>query len=147
VEEEDPATAVLIASIIGASTAVGTTAFNAANQPGSGPTQPTPAQLTEQSTQAVNSEAANRTIATKQAAQFLPGIESNSPGVSPDYLQNTSATFSGNANLAQSPEMQQMIAKFLGLDNGASFGSSTPFGSGSSGSSSNPNPLSPGLTG
>lgn len=141
------AIATAIAAIVGAGTSAGL-GIHSALSSGGGPTQPTPAQLTEQSTQAVNSEASNRTLATKQAAQFLPGIESNSPGVSPDYLQNTAATFSGNANLAQSPQMQQLIAQFLGLNTGGAFGSSQPFGSTSNGAStSTANPLSPGLTG
>jgi len=136
VEEVDPATATIIAAIIGSSTAIGTTAFNAANAP-EAPKPPTPAEI---STQAINTETANRATATKEAAQFVPGIEANSPGVSPDYLKNASATFSGNANLANSPQMQAMIAKILGLDTGAtgSFGGTSGFGGS--------NPLSPGLT-
>ena len=137
-EEVDPATATILAAIIGAGTSIGTTAFNAANAP-SAPKPPDPATI---STNAINAETANRATATKEAAQFLPGIEANSPGVNPDYLKNASATFSGNANLAQSPEMQQLIAKFLGVDTGASssFGGGSGFGGGGS------NPFSPGLT-
>lgn len=129
----------LIAALVGAGTSIGTTVYNSMNQP-SAPKPPDPATI---STNAINTETANRATATKEAAQFLPGIEANSPGVSPDYLKNTAATFSGNANLSNSPEMQQMIAKFLGIDTGATntFGGGTGFGGGGS------NPFSPGLTG
>ena len=130
----------LIIGLIGATaSAAGTSAsiYNSMQGPGTPPGQ-SPADITNK---AVALETSNRGTATKEAAQFLPGIESNSPGVSPDYLKDTAATFSGNANLAQSPEMQQMLAKFLGLDTGASFGGSTSFGSSSS------SPLSTGLTG
>jgi hypothetical protein len=130
----------LILPIIMAATAAAGTAhsiYSSMQGPDTPPGQ-SPADITGK---AVALESSNRGTAVKQAAQFLPGIEANSPGVSPDYLKDVSSTFSGNANLAQSPEMQQMIAKFLGIDPGASFGGSGSFGS--SGSS----PLTPGLTG
>jgi len=122
-----------------ATAAAGTSASIYSSMQGPGtPKGQSPAEITQQ---AISQETKNRGVATKEAAQFLPGIESNSPGVSPDYLKDISATFSGNANLAQSPEMAQLVARFLGVDQGASFGGSTSFGS--SGSS----PLTPGLTG
>ena len=136
-EEVDPVTATIISAIIGSATAIGTTAFNASNQPSAPKVDPT-----EVSKQAVAGETANREQATKQAAQFLPGLQYNtSGGLSPDAYQQFSSDFSGNANLSNSPQMQQLVAKFLGLDTGASFGGDSSFGSGSS------NPISPGLTG
>jgi len=129
-----------IAALASAGAGIGQTVYSDLNQP-SGPKPTDPAEITKQ---AVSQETQGRQLATKEAAQFLPGIEANSPGVSPDYLKNTSATLSGNANLAGSPEMQQLIAKFLGLDNGANFGGSGSFGTSGSGGS---NPLSTGLTG
>lgn len=137
-EEVDPATATLIAAIIGSATAVGTTAFNAANAP-SAPKPPDPTAI---SNQAINTETANRATASKEAAQFLPGIQANtSGGLSPDALAQFSSTFSGNANLGDSEQIKQMVAKFLGLETGATFGGTGSFGTGAS------NPASPGLTG
>jgi len=133
----------VIPLIIGLATAA-TTASGIYNSTQGGNGQPTPAQIAEQAKQSVSGEEKNRQLATKQAAQFLPQLQSDtSGGLSPDALKQFSATFSGNANLANSPEMSQMVAKFLGLDTGATFGGSEPFGSSSGGSS----PLSPGLTG
>ncbi len=133
----------IIAAVISAAAAVGTTIYSKVSQPSApSSTQPTPAEVTKQ---AVSSEEANRAQATKQAAQFLPGLQyETSGGLSPDAYQQFSSNFSGNANLANSPQMQQLVAKFLGLDTGASFGGDGSFGGGSSGGSS---PLSPGLTG
>src|SRR3981189_1533359 len=123
------ALATAIATIVGAGTSAGLGIHSAITE-GGAPKPPDPATI---STNAINAETANRATATKEAAQFLPGIEANSPGVSPDYLKNASATFSGNANLANSPEMQQLIAKFLGVDTGATntFGGGSGFGGGS----------------
>ena len=131
----------IIGIVTAAASAAGTahSIYSSMQGPDTPPGQ-SPADITKQ---AVASETAKRGVATKEAAQFLPGIEANSPGVSPDYLKDVSATFSGNANLAQSPEMQQLVARFLGIDQGASFGGSSSFGSGSGGSS----PFNPGLTG
>lgn len=137
-EEVDPVTATIIAAIIGSGTAIGTTAFNAANAP-SGPKPADPAEISKQ---AISTETANRDIATRQAAQFLPGIQANtSGGLSPDALQQFSANFSGNSDLASSPQMKELIAKFLGMDTGAT----NTFGGGSSFGGSNP--ASPGLVG
>jgi hypothetical protein len=136
IESCDPATATLLAAIIGSATAVGTTAFNAANAPGS-PKPPDPAQITAQ---AVNAETQNRQTATKEASQFLPTLQSNtSGGLSPEAYDQFASTFSGNANLAGSDAMKQLVAKFLGLDTGATFGGTGSFGTGAS------NPASPGL--
>lgn len=130
----------IIAAIIGAATTIGVTAYGKASAPGPNEGQPTPAEMTKQ---AVTAEQANRATATKQAAQFLPQLQSDtSGGLSPDAYKELSSTFSGNANLSNSPQMQEMVAKFLGLDTGASFGGDQPFGSGSGSS-----PLSPGLAG
>jgi hypothetical protein len=130
----------IIIGLITAGTSIASTVHSfTAGGGGGGSAPPDPAKITQD---AINSESAKRGMATKEAAQFLPGIEANSPGVSPDYLKDVSATFSGNANLAQSPEMQQLVARFLGLDQGASFGGSSSFGSGSGSSS----PFNPGLT-
>jgi hypothetical protein len=134
------AVAAAIASIVGAGTAVGSTIYNDVNKPGT-PAGPTPTQLTNQ---AINAETANRATATKEAAQILPDLQANTGGgLSPDAYGQLSSQFSGNANLGSSPQVQEMVNKFLGIDPGASFGGSSPFGGGSSGT----NPLAPGLTG
>jgi len=127
-----------IAALASAGAGIGQTIYSDLNQP-SGPKPTDPAEITKQ---AVSAETANRQTATKEAAQFLPQLQSDTGGgLSPDALKQFSSTFSGNANLANSPEMSQMVAKFLGLDTGATFGGSEPFGSSSGGS----NPLAPGL--
>lgn len=133
----------IIAAAIVAATTVGTTIYSKMSQP-SAPKQATPAEI---STQAINTETSNRATATKEAGQFLPGLQANtSGGLSPDAYKQLSATFSGNADLANSPQMQELVSRFLGLDNSASFGGSEPFGS-SGGSSGAANPSSPGLAG
>jgi hypothetical protein len=129
----------IIGALIAAATTVGVTAYDKASAPGA-PKPPDPAEVTKQ---AINAETQNRATATKEAAQFLPGLQSNtSGGLSPDALRAFSADFSGNANIADSPQMKQLISQFLGIDQGATntFGGSTGFGGGS-------NPNSPGLTG
>lgn len=138
-EEDDPATAAIIAAVIGSATSIGVTAYDHASAPGPNAGKPTPAEITKN---AITAEQGNRQVATKEAAQLVPGLEANTSGAtSPDYLKDVSATLSGNANLADSPQMKEMIAKFLGADTGATFGSDQPFGGGSS------NFASPGLTG
>ena len=129
---------VIIASLIGAGTTVGTALFQHFTQP-SAPAGPTPEEMTKS---AVSDEESRRQGATKQAAQFLPQLQADtSGGLSPDAYKDLAANFSGNANLADSPQMKQLVAKFLGLDTGAAFGGSEPFGSSSGGS----NPLATGL--
>jgi hypothetical protein len=125
-----------IASLAGAGTALGNTIYQDVNAPST--SGPSPTQITNQ---AINAETANRATATKEAAQILPDLQFNTGGgLSPDAYSQLSSQFSGNANLGNSPQMQAIVAKFLGLDTGASsFGGSTPFGS------STGNPLTPGL--
>lgn len=129
--------AALIAPIImaaSAATSAGLGIYSLVNQP-SAPKPPSPAEMTQN---AIQSETQNRTAATQQAAQFLPALQANtSGGLSPDAYQQLSANFSGNANIADSSSMQQLIARFLGLDTGSSFGTSSQFGTSS--------PASPGL--
>lgn len=126
----------IVAALIGAATTVGVTAYDKISAP-SAPQAPSPADVTKQ---AITSETSNREQATKQAAQFLPGLQYNtSGGLSPDAYAQFSSADSGNANLASSPQMQQLITKFLGLDTGATFGGDTQYGGS--------NPVSPGLTG
>lgn len=129
-----------IASLAAAGVGAGTSIYSAMNQP-SAPKAPTPTEMTNQ---AINAETANRATATKEAAQILPDLQANTGGgLSPDAYGQLSSQFSGNANLGSSPQVQEMVNKFLGIDPGASFGGSSPFGGGSSGT----NPLAPGLTG
>lgn len=143
IESCDPVTITAIAAIVGASTSAGLGIYNTVNKP-EAPAQPSPAEVTKQ---AISQEETSRGAATKQASQFLPMLQSNtSGGLSPDAYRELSANFSGNANLADSSQMKQLIAKFLGLDTGASFGGSEPFGSGGA-TSGTFNPASPGLTG
>jgi len=133
----------IIAAIIGAATTVGATIYNAKNQPSiPTSTSPSPADVTKN---AIATETANREGATKAAAQVLPGLQYNtSGGLSPDAYQTLSADFSGNAGLANSPQMKQLIAQFLGLNTSDTFGGAgAPFGTGSTQS----NLVSPGLTG
>lgn len=128
--------------IMAATAAAGTSAsiYNSMQGPGT-PPGPTPAEVTKQ---AVSDETSRRGVATKEASQFLPMLQANTGGgLSPDAYRQLSSNFSGNANLADSSQMKELISKFLGLDTGASFGGSEPFGSSSGGS----NPLTPGLTG
>lgn len=130
------ALATAIASIAAAGVGAGTSIYNATNQP-SGPKAPSPTQLTNS---AINAETANRATATKEAAQLLPDLQANTGGgLSPDAYGQLSSQFSGNANLGSSPQIQEMVNKFLGIDQGASFGGTTPFGGA--------NPASPGLAG
>ena len=135
----------IIGALIAAGATVGTTIYNKVSAPGPNAGQPTPEEMTKQ---AVSAEEANRSVATKQAAQFLPQLQSDtSGGLSPDAYRSLAANFSGNANLSNSPQMQQLIAKFLGLDTGATFGGNEPFGSSNSSSSGGSSPFSTGLAG
>lgn len=130
----------LIIGLIGATTAAAGTSASIYNSM-QGPSAPSPAEVTKQ---AISDETSKRGTATKEASQFLPMLQSNTGGgLSPDAYRELSANFSGNANLADSSQMKELISKFLGLDTGASFGGTEPFGSSSGGS----NPLTPGLTG
>lgn len=125
---------------VSAATSTGLAIHSAVSQPGQ-PSQPSPSDITKQ---AISNETDSRSQATKAAAQFLPGLQyQTSGGLSPDAYQQFSSSFSGNANLSNSPQMQQLVAKFLGLDSGNSFGGDSTFGSGGGAS----NPISPGLTG
>lgn len=136
-EEDDPVTATILAAVIGAGTTVGTTVYNHLSAP-SAPKPPDPATVTAN---AVSAETANRATATKEAGQFLPALQaSTSGGLSPEAYDQFASIFSGNANLSGSKQMQDLIAKFLGIDTSASFGGSGNFGTGSS-------PASPGLGG
>lgn len=131
----------IIPAIMAATAAIGagTSIYSAVNQP-KAPSGPTPEQITKQ---AVSDETASRAAATKQAAQFLPELQSNTGGgLSPDAYTQLSSQFSGNAQLGNSPQMQQLVSKFLGLDTGAAFGGSSPFGTASTN-----NPLGAGLAG
>jgi len=105
---------------------------------GGQPQGPTPAQM---ALNAINQETATRNTATKEASQLLPQLQyETSGGLSPSAYQDLSANFSGNANFANSSQFKDMVARFLGLDTGTSFGGSSPFGS-------TTNPGSPGLVG
>lgn len=129
---------------VSAATSAGLGIYSAVNQPGA-PPQPTPAQVSKD---AIASETANRQAAAKSAGQLLPGLQSDTNGgLSPDAYATLSSDFSGNGNIANSPQMQQLVAKFLGIDSGSSFGgSSSSFGSSFGGGGSN-SITSPGLTG
>ena len=122
----------IIAAVITAATTLGVTGYEIANQPGTPaqPAAPTPTQITNQ---AVQAETANRSTATKEAGQILPDLQyATGGGLSPDAYQSLASQFSGNAQYGDTASMQQLVARFLGLDqSGASFGS---------------NPTSPGLT-
>lgn len=131
----------IIAAIGTAASAAGVSSsiYNSMQGPSAPPAGPSPAEVTKQ---AISDETAKRGAATKEASQFLPMLQANTGGgLSPDAYRELSANFSGNANLADSSQMKQLIAKFLGLDTGASFGGTEPFGSSGS------NPLTPGLVG
>jgi hypothetical protein len=132
--------AILPGLLTGGAAAAGTAAsiYSSLQGPDS-PSTPNPAEVTKQ---AVDTETLRRGTATKEASQFLPQLQANtSGGLSPDALQQFSSSFSGNADLGNSPQMKELVAKFLGLDTGATFGGTGSFGTGAS------NPASPGLTG
>lgn len=117
-----------------AATGAGVSIYSAMNQPGA-PKGPTPAEVTKN---AISDETAKRDAAGKSAAQVFPGLQyQTSGGLSPDAYQTFGADFSGNADLAGSQQMKDLVAKFLGTDNG--------FGGGTFGG--NTSPSSPGLTG
>lgn len=117
-----------------AATSAGLGIYNAVNQPGA-PKAPSPADVTKN---AIADETSRRDAAGKSAAQVLPGLQyQTSGGLSPDAYQTFGADFSGNADLAGSQQMKDLVAKFLGTDNG--------FGGGTFGG--NTSPSSPGLTG
>lgn len=127
--------------ILAATAAIGTgtSLYQMANQPGQ-PKGQSPEEITKQ---AITSEQANRANATKQASAFLPELQSSTGGgLSPDAYSQLASQFSGNAQLGNSPQMQQLVSKFLGLDSGASYGGSAPFGS-----NTNTSPLQTGLAG
>jgi len=136
----DPVTATIIAAIVAGAGTASTLGFQAANQPG---TPNAAKQLKEQTPGAVAQLTQERQLEGSQAAQTLPGLQENTlGGVSPAYLQEMSATLSGNANLLGTSELSGVVNNFLGLPSGVASG-------GAGGGAGSPNPLStifPGLT-
>lgn len=117
---------------------IGDTLYQQANAPSgsSATTGPTQAQ-------AIAAEEANRKVATSQAQQQLPGLQSATDGsVSPGYLQDMSSLLSGNSQYGQSPQIQQAVQQFLGNYSGTIPSSTTPSVGGAGGSSGAANPLS-----
>jgi hypothetical protein len=101
------------------------------NEPGSG--KPTPAQITQQSQNAVASATQQRQGQAQDAAQLLPNLQYDTGGgLSPDAYSQLSSTFSGNAGIGNSQQLQQLVQQFLGTGNN-SFGGSGGFGSPSPG--------------
>lgn len=129
----------IVPIIMAATAAIGTgvSLYNMANAPSPNAGQPTPSEI---STQAISAETMRRNQASQQAAQWLPNLQADtSGGLSPDALRDLSSTFSGNADIANSSTMQNLIQRYFGIDQGASYGGSSSYGGGGS------NPLSPGL--
>lgn len=122
----------LIAAGVTAGTSIG---LDLSNQPGSG--KPTPAEITQQSQDAVKQATAARQGQAEQAAQVLPNLQYDTGGgLSPDAYSQFSSEFSGNANIGNSEQLKQLVAQFLGTGGGG-FGGTTGFGASST----------PGLTG
>lgn len=95
------------------------------NQPDS-PKQQTPVQIAQN---AVQQETQRRQGQAQNAAQLLPNLQyDTSGGLSPDAYSQLSATFSGNPDIANSSQLQQLVAQFLGT--GGGFGGSSGFASG-----------------
>lgn len=130
-----------IAALASAGTAVGTTIYDKVSAPSSStPAAPTPAQVT---TDAITQETQKRQAQATSDAQLLPGLQADTGGgLSPDALSTFSSQFNGDAG-GNTPQLQQLVAQFLGLNSGAnnSFGGSGTFGASTS------SPSSPGLTG
>ena len=112
-----PAAIPLIVSIVGAATGAATLGANLyaqANQPSSAAPQTS-------ATDAINAEQQRRDAIVRQAQLQLPGLQSQTSGsVSPGYYQDMSSVLSGNADMANSPQLAQAVQQFLG---GGSLGS------------------------
>lgn len=128
-----------IAALASAGVGIGTTIYDKVSAP-STPAAPTPAQVT---TDAITQETQKRQAQATSDAQLLPGLQADTGGgLSPDALSTFSSQFNGDAG-GNTPQLQQLVAQFLGLNSGAnnSFGGSGTFGAATS------SPSSPGLTG
>ena len=119
----------LIAAGATAGTSVG---LSLSNQPDT-PKGPSPADITKN---AVQQATQTRQGQAQDAAQLLPNLQYDTGGgLSPDAYSQLSSTFSGNAGIGNSQQLQELVNKFLGTG-GSGFGGSGGFGS-----------TSPGLTG
>lgn len=119
----------LLAAGVTAGTSIG---LDLTNQPSS-PKQPSPADITKN---AVQQATQTRQGQAESAAQLLPNLQYDTGGgLSPDAYSQLSSTFSGNAGIGNSQQLQDLVNKFLGTGN-SGFGGPGGFGS-----------TSPGLTG
>lgn len=119
----------LLAAGVTAGTSIG---LDLTNQPSS-PKQPSPADITKN---AVQQATQTRQGQAESAAQLLPNLQYDTGGgLSPDAYSQLSSTFSGNAGIGNSQQLQDLVSKFLGTGN-SGFGGPGGFGS-----------TSPGLTG
>lgn len=126
------ALATAIAALAGAGASVGQAVYTDVNQP-SQPKQPSPADITKNAVQQATQQ---RQGQAESAAQLLPNLQYDTGGgLSPDAYSQLSSTFSGNAGIGNSQQLQELVNKFLGTGN-SGFGGPGGFGS-----------TSPGLTG